>query len=332
MYTRYDREEPMNNPPSIGSTYSKIIELTYYGDSRMFEDLESHIENKVSPCAFNKNLLITINRFDRLDTTIPLIRGQFDTTDYVVKSDNLFQAVSTADTTDRNKGFEMSVENLNRLVEHDLDRMVDHIVEIDNDPIRISTVRKSSRSVRRVGISHLNEITTDGRVDLTKLNSYSKQIVERFSSFDLNRGTVDIFVELWSLSLILPLHNWILRAIIGDQERENILYILGEYDKTELEFMCFGPDSEDIPRYITEEYPSHSMLFVLTDRLVYPYDPDDPTPIRSDTFLGKTVLRNSISPPIQSVTDDINCIFHSLFAMIDMVEIQSTDNISDLNI
>jgi hypothetical protein len=99
------------------------------------------------------------------------------------------------------------------------------------------------------------------------------------------------------------------------------------------------------------QYNSHSLLFALdqtehkTDHIsdhiaehisnhkaehIYAYDPDDQQPINAEYFLDRRVINGFIDQPIQSITDDIYCIFHSLFAMFDMINIQKKN--PDINL
>jgi hypothetical protein len=331
MFQCYDSNTSIknkNDTPSIGTMYSKIIELTYSSDPHMFSAIEDEIASQIGQRAFNQNLLITINRFGRLDTTIPLIRNQLPVSDYSDRSDSYLDSASGVSKYDTS--FDDELNKLNNMIESDLNQMTDNItsVEYQSFDLDLGTVKRLSRVVRRVSTHHLNQITTDGSIDLRKLNNYSKYIVRCLSQYDLDTRSERIFVDLWALSLITPLHTWILDVTLRTVDQNGIQFVLGEHDKTEIEFLCFR--TVNIKEFITTEYTSHAMLFVLNDRYIYAYDPDDKNVFEpGSTVLNRSYVSCEIDLPIQVVTDDIYCIFHSIFGMLDMVIIGCSPDQSD---
>ena len=314
-----------NTNISISSIYSKIIELTYSDDDVLFSDIENDIQIKTGYKAFDSNMLITFNRFNRLDTTLPLIRNQLTipnldhvNDEYVSSKRNLFNYI-------------INSKKIIDEIDQDLRIMILNMSCLKSVESNIQYLKEMRREVIDKALMHLDNIETNGRIDIVKLNSYSKTIVRYLSNnFELSLET---FCDVWAISVMTPIHSWIIDVMIlnnkknNDKIDEKPIYVMGEYDKTEIELVIFDDMIDNKLEYLRNDYQSHSMLFVLNNEYVYILDSDDNDPLNgSDKFLGRSVIPSKINPPIQSVTDDIYCIFHTIFGIIDLSTFQESND------
>ena len=326
--------------PTIGDIYRKIIDITYATSPPLLSDIRDGVRSRVGYSAFIPDRLITINRFDRFDTTLPLIRKQLPISNYDKRSDSLLHRVmNDLDFKTRLESeLKFNNEQLDSLIEQDLATMELNIRRIDNDQSKIDTINRIRWNVRTIALKYIRMITTDSEIDFLKLNTHSKGVVQYWSSCDLSNPDItnlQIFTEVWAMSLILPLHSWILHAMNIEQD-SRIHYVLGEFDNSELEYMLLSLEEDnrkEMAADITREYQAHSVVWIMDDRTIYLYDPDDLEPIKEQKVFGRNVRQSAIDQPIQEVTDDIYCTFHSLFCILDVSvihsEISQSDEITD---
>jgi hypothetical protein len=314
--TDFESDDDMDNMICAKDVYTKVLQLSYDKDPQLFFDLNNSVVKKVGYAAFNCKTHVTMNRFDRFDVTFGILRGTYGMEEFYRKSD-MYCKVFKDDTY-------FDLTRLNNNIESDAKIMINNIKSTSNEDWRTDMIKNSIDRVRAKATHHLNQITTiDGLIDQMKLRTYSKELFKQIMTMNITDNNYMLFADLWAISLIEPFHEWVIECIIWNPIGfKQISYVLSEYDKTELEYIA--DIGSDLLYYITNEYPSHSMLIVFDDQHLYAYDPDDNMVFANDKLvLGRTVIHSNIARPIQTIIDDIYCIFHSIFAMIEIANIQS---------
>lgn len=317
MGARRDAERDRRNAKHIGpqDIHRKILELSYNRDSEEWIDLERMCSE--NDHAFNRKIVLTHNRFGALDSTFWIARDgyytdistyQDDSDAYLLSEPNIRSRTSAEMNCDLDSRFDIMHKNIAQIDRNDLVRM---------DQLHALKKYVSARVVYRRSMIYTNDV-----LNYDNLCNYSGRVVSEIR--DLMNSEVsdmsneNIFVELMSISLMTEIHEWIYGTVLwvtGSNESSVTQITLGEFDKIELEYAVF--DEPDLYEYICNGYASHSAFYALDSKYIYCYDPDDVNVHRDlETLCGRQVLYSNLDRSIQDITNDIYCVFHTIFGII----------------
>jgi hypothetical protein len=337
----------------IGQIYDLHMQVSYNPG----HPVHRYIENRAIAAGyqFNKNYIISINRYNRYDTSIQFVKGYiflnqadfYRALEKTIKNNSFMKFITLIIRSDVLKCFETDQQHItppfpgtvkNNILRH----ISDYQTKIDN-------YGKTNDLFALVG--WIFDLYQDLRTNMSMRGiigpldhpepKNTGQNINPPTYQENNTMSLFYFLGLleWFHLLVIKMIHCDLTAIKRDKNNGGM--IMGEVSNIEIEHMILYSNLE-IKNYFASEYCSHATLYLFDSMNLFVFDPDpvSDVPETLDPGIKYRMLARAIGlnyepfnleRSIQAITDDQYCIFHCLWFIQRLCDLDIKINKTNIN-
>lgn len=313
--------------------------VSYNIDHYIYKYVE-HTINKMSSFKFDRKIIVSINQFKQCDLSIQIINNIIDLKNIM----NIFSNDQTQIIEDISKS--CTKQHIFNLVKSDLYEYV--------TPDTTMTIMHNFINNVYALIDHFFNLDDNILCRVSWIINIYSQIINKLTTKDNEMSIKDADNEvifIVSSLYVLSLFEWFHLTIVSHQitKKMDKLCFLALGEITNIDIISLAKYTlSDLQEFLTENYCSHSVVLLITDKIMYSYDPNGydnndnncynrickvinkphATPhnrlvaqrVVPLTFGLMNITRDlKLSNPVQNITDDQYCIFHCFDFMINIV-------------